>query len=163
MIRARVEKNDPAAINILGQDYNHGMYGLQTNMLKAVELWTEAAELGSVKALYSLGIAYESGNGVQKDMATAVKFWTEAAMQGHVQSRYNLGHYEGEKGNYDRAVRHLLISAKMGHKRSVEMIKQSFKAGFATKEQYAEALKVYQDAVEEMKSHDRDEANRLEI
>ena len=31
--------------------------------------------------------------------------------------------------------------------------------GNATKEQYAEALKGYQDAVEETKSHDRDEAN----
>ena len=30
--------------------------------------------------------------------------------------------------------------------------------GMATKEQYAQALKGYQDAVEETKSHDRDEA-----
>ena len=30
--------------------------------------------------------------------------------------------------------------------------------GVATKEQYAEALKGYQDAVEETKSHDRDKA-----
>ena len=36
-----------------------------------------------------------------------------------------------------------------------------FMEGIATKEQYAEALKGYQDAVEEMKSHDRDEAERL--
>ena len=36
-------------------------------------------------------------------------------------------------------------------------------AGIATKEQYSEALKGYQDAVEEMKSHDRDEAKRLYI
>ena len=33
--------------------------------------------------------------------------------------------------------------------------------GIATKEQYTEALKGYQDAVEETKSHDRDEAKRL--
>ncbi|EJK46920.1 hypothetical protein THAOC_34392 [Thalassiosira oceanica] len=79
-------------------------------------------------------------------------------MQGHVQSRYNLGCDEGRKENYDRAVRHFLISAKMGLKESVEMIKKIFMAGVATKEQYAEALKGYQDAVEESKSHDRDEA-----
>ncbi|EJK60547.1 hypothetical protein THAOC_19077 [Thalassiosira oceanica] len=82
-------------------------------------------------------------------------------MKGHAESRHNLGCIEGEKGNYDRAARHLLISAKMGQRDSVEMIKQMFTAGLATKEQYAEALKGYQDAVEETKSHDRDEAKRL--
>jgi len=49
----------------------------------------------------------------------------------------------------------------MGHEDSVENIKRAFMGGDATKEQYAEALKGYQDAVEEMKSHDRDEAKRI--
>ena len=38
---------------------------------------------------------------------------------------------------------------------------KTFMVGAATKEQYAEALRRYQNAVEEMKSHDRDEAKRL--
>ena len=67
----------------------------------------------------------------------------------------------GEKGNHDRAARHWMISAKMGHLKSVETIKRMLVGGFVAKQQYAEALKGYQDAVEEMKSHDRDEANRL--
>ncbi|EJK47700.1 hypothetical protein THAOC_33563, partial [Thalassiosira oceanica] len=92
------------------------------------------------------------------DKAKAVKLYEKAAMQGHVASRYNLGCIEGQKGNYDRAISHLLISAKMGFKGSVEMIKFSFMKGHATKEQRTQALKGYHDAVEEMKSHDRDEA-----
>ena len=60
-------------------------------------------------------------------------------------------------------MRHFLISAKMGLKDSVKSIKQMFMARFATKEQYAEALKGYQNAVEETKSHDRDEANALRM
>ena len=48
----------------------------------------------------------------------------------------------------------------MGHKISLETIQRQFMRGNATKEQYTEALKGYQDAVEEMKSHDRDEAKR---
>jgi len=36
-----------------------------------------------------------------------------------------------------------------------------FMAGVATKELYTQALKGYQEAVEEMKSHDRDEAKRI--
>ncbi|EJK49043.1 hypothetical protein THAOC_32119, partial [Thalassiosira oceanica] len=157
-IQARVAKKDPQAILFLGRKYYHGDDGLQKDMRKAVELYTEAAELGSIEALFDLGNAYNEGDGVQQDKAKAVEFWTKAAMQGHVESRYNLGWLEGIKGNHDRAVRHWLISAKMGDRDSVENIKRSFKAGAATKEQYAEALKGYQDAVEEMKSHDRDEA-----
>ena len=58
-------------------------------------------------------------------------------------------------------MRHYLISANMGDAKSVEIIKQLFMRGLATKGQFTEALKGYQDAVEETKSHDRDEAKRL--
>ena len=161
MVQARVEKKDPEAVAYLGDGYCHGNLGLEKDIRRAVELWTEAAELGSIRSLYNLGNAYRRGDGVQGDMAKAVKFWSNAAMRGHVESRYNLGCIEGIKGNYDRAVRHWLISAKMGDKNSVEKIKDFFMAGAATKEQYTQALKGYQDAVEEMKSHGRDEAKRF--
>jgi len=128
-------------------------------MRKAFELSSEAAELGSVDALYNLGNLYSRGDGVQQDKEKAVMFWTKAAMHGHVQSRYNSGVFEWEKGDIDRAVRHLMISSKIGDHDSVEMIKNLFVRGFATKEQYVEALKGYQDAVAEMKSPQRDEAN----
>ncbi|EJK67471.1 hypothetical protein THAOC_11489 [Thalassiosira oceanica] len=162
MVQARVVKKDPEAINFLGERYSHGGdLWLQKDARKAVALWTEAAELGSLKALYNLGVAYERGLGVQGDEKKSTEFYKKAAMQGHVASRHNLGCFEWDKGNYDCALRHLLISAKMGHGKSVENIKKMFMAGFITKEQYAEALKGYQDAVEDMKSNDRDEAKRL--
>ena len=119
------------------------------------------AELGSIGALYNLGVGYDEGDGVEKDKAKAVELWTKAAMQGGVESRHNLGSYEMEKGNCDRALKHFLISAKLGYKDSLEMIKRMFMSGLSTRDQYAETLKGYQDAVEEMKSHDRDEADAL--
>ena len=163
MTQARVEKKDPAAIHYLGDLYFHGKLGLQKDTKKAVGLWKEAAELGSVDALFKLGPMYDCGDGVQRDKAKAAEYYKKSAMQGHAGGRYNLGCCEGNKGNHDRAVRHYLISSKMGHKESLENIKNMFMRGMATKEQYAEALKGYQDAVEEMKSHDRDEAKRLGI
>ena len=161
MLQTRASKKDPAGIHFLGEQYYRGGMGLQKNVRKAVELWTEAAELGSLEALYNLGIVYYNGEGVQEDKAKGAQFREKAAMRGHVQCRHDLGCDEGEKGNFGRAVRHFLISAKMGHTDSLETIKKFCMAGLATKEQYAEALKGYQDAVEEMKSHDRDEAIRL--
>ena len=68
---------------------------------------------------------------------------------------------QGHRGDHDHAVRHYLISAKMGDKNSVESIKNLFMDRLATMEQYAEALRGYNDAVKEMKSRDRDEAKRL--
>ena len=158
MIQARVKKRDPEAIYFLAEKYCHGQLGLQKNMRRAVELWTEAAELGSIQAIYSLGYLYYHGDGVQEDDAKAAEYYKKAAVLGHVEGRYNLGGCEINSGNYDCAVKHFLISAKMGHKNSLVTIKKHFMTGAATKEQYAEALKGYQDAVEETKSRDRDEA-----
>ena len=163
MVQARVAKKDPTAIHDLGLKYYHGSLGLQKDMRRAAVLWKEAAELGSIEALYNLGHAYRHGEGVEKDTTKAVELWTKAAMQGHVFARNNLGSIEGRKENYGRAVRHYLISAKMGFNASIENIKNMFMDGLATKEQYAEALRGYHDAVEEMKSHDRDEALRFKI
>ena len=161
MLLARVEKKDPDAINFLGEQYCFGILGLEKDIRRAVELWSKAAELGSIQALFSLGVAYYNGDGVQQDEAKADEFCQNAAMRGDVESRYNLGVIERKENNHDRAVKHFLISAKMGDNDSFETIKEYFMTGDATKEQYAEALKGYQDAVEEMESHGRDEAKRL--
>ena len=157
MLQARVEKKDPAALYFLGKKYCFGGLGIQKNMRTAVELYTEAAELGSIDALYSIGKLHYDGEGVgvKEDKKIAVQFWSKAATQGHISSRYQLGWVEGQKGYPGRAVRHFLISSKMGHKKSLENIKEVFMAGLATKEQCAEALKGYSDAVEEMKSPER--------
>ncbi|EJK45207.1 hypothetical protein THAOC_36187, partial [Thalassiosira oceanica] len=115
MIQARVEKKDPVAINDLGEQYCHGELGLQKDMQKAVKLWTEAAVLGSDGAHFNLGNAYYHGkDGVEQDMAKAIQFWGKAAMRGHVEGRHNLGIIEGEKGNWDRAARHLLDLSESG-------------------------------------------------
>ena len=82
-------------------------------------------------------------------------------MKGHALSRHNLGSVEYLSGNYKLAVQHCVISAKMGYESSLHNIKKMFKIGIATKEQYAEALMGYRDAVEEMKSPQREEAKKL--
>ena len=49
------------------------------------------------------------------------------------------------------------------HETSLDFIKDMFMNGVATKAQYSEALRGYQDAVEEMKSPQREEAKRIGI
>ncbi|EJK56578.1 hypothetical protein THAOC_23507, partial [Thalassiosira oceanica] len=69
MIRARVAKKDPIAINDLGESCYLGTNGQQKDMPRAIAQWTKAAELGSLKALFNLGISYENGDGVEQDKA----------------------------------------------------------------------------------------------
>ena len=102
-------------------------------------------------------MAYCHGVGAEEDVTREVSFYEKAAMLGHFEARHNLGCHEYNHGNYDRAVRHFSISAKMGFACSLDEIKDMFTEGLATKTQYAEALKGYRDAIEEMKSPDREE------
>ena len=153
MVQKRVDAKDPAAMTFLGERYYFGRSGLEKNVPRAIELWTEAADLGSIESHFNLGTQYYyGGEGVTQDKAKAVRYYELAAMQGHVEARHHLGNHECRNGNYERAIRHYLIAAKMGDGDSLEMIKKIFLGGDATKEQYADALKGYQDAIEEMKS-----------
>ena len=161
MIMVRVKKKDPHAIAYLGDHYFHGHFGLQKNVHRAIELYTEVAELGSIESLNKLGLSHDLGRGVRNDEKRAVQFYEKAAMQGCALSRHNIGSIEMNNGKYGRAVRHHLIAAKMGYEASLEMIKKMYMDGDATKAHYAEALKGYQGAVEEMKSPDREEARKF--
>ncbi|EJK65559.1 hypothetical protein THAOC_13567 [Thalassiosira oceanica] len=161
MIQKRVRKGDAAAINHLGNKHYNGQLGLTKDVPRAFELWTEAAELGSVDAHSNLGALYYIGDGVEEDKPRGIRHWQQAAMKGHVSGRYFLGVAEFNKGNHGLAVQHWVICAKMGCEKSLNDIKEMFMEGQATKAQYAEALRGFGDAVEEMKSHHREEAKRL--
>ncbi|EJK65459.1 hypothetical protein THAOC_13671, partial [Thalassiosira oceanica] len=47
LIQKRVDKGDAEAISHLGEIYHNGRLGLAKDISRAIELWTEAAELGS--------------------------------------------------------------------------------------------------------------------
>jgi TPR repeat protein len=93
----RVEANNAGAICALGSSYLHGQVGLLQDEEKANELWTQAADLGSSKAQYHLGIHFDDGGDVKK-----AKF--HAAMAGCEATRYNLGCIEAEAQNMEQAI-----------------------------------------------------------
>ncbi|EJK58784.1 hypothetical protein THAOC_21059 [Thalassiosira oceanica] len=114
MLQKRVSKGDAEAIANLGDSYCHGGLGLAKDVHRAIELWTEAAELGSMGAHYQLGCIYDHGEGVEEDKPRGIRHWQQAAMKGEVESRHNLGVTEHNNGNYELAVQHWMISAKNG-------------------------------------------------
>ena len=161
MIQKRADAGDPKAIFHLGNAYRFGRYLVEKDMTKAFELYERAAELGSKEAHYNLGYLYNKGTDVQKDMAKAIRHYEVAAMLSDVQARNNLGCEEEIAGNYDIALQHWKIAAKMGDQNALDAVKKMFMGGLVTKADYATALRGYQSAVEEMRSPDRDEAVAL--
>ena len=161
MIQKRVDAGDPMAIHHLGNKLRTGRSGLEKDVTRAVELLESAAELGLKDAHYSLGYMYGNGADVEKDISKAIGHYEAAAVMGDAFARHNLGALENEAGNHDLELQHFLIAAKLGNQRSLQNIKTMFMEGLATKADYADALRGYQSAVEEMRSPDREEALAL--
>ena len=101
---------------------------------------------------------YLKGRGVAKDEKEAVHYMEEAAIGGHTTSRYNLGVYEWNNGSRERAMKHFIIAAKLGDDDSVGKLKQGYKEGSVSKEDFAAALRAHQAAVDATKSSQRDAA-----
>ena len=82
-------------------------------------------------------------------------------MRGHFYAWCNLGCFEYKDGKFDRALRHWMMSAKMGYEKSLKNILLLCKDGHASRDDYAQALLGYRKASDEMTSKERDEAKAL--
>merc|ERR1711862_421735 len=98
--------------------YEHGLVGLTKDMTRAADLYTEAKKLGSLDAHYHLGYMYYVDG---KDLDKALHHYETAAKGGHPLARYNLGCLEAGQGRIDRSLKHLMISATMGHGQSLSL------------------------------------------
>ena len=158
LLKKRMKLGDAVAMYSLGCCYANGRYGLQQEMDKALELWHRAGELGYATAYYNIGNANFNGLGVERDMKKATHYYELAAIRGSVNARHNLGNAELRAGNIDRAMKHFMIAVESGSNKSLKMIKQLYSKGYATKDDYANALRAYQAYLKEIKSDDRDKA-----
>jgi len=156
--RCRAENGDAEAINRIGSYYLNGSYGFLLNHAKALELWRQAVDLGFARALFNVANCYWFGRGVEVDTKKAKHYYELAAMKGHASSRNELGVFEVEAGNMDTALKHFMIAARGGDSNSMKNIKDLYENGDATKEDFAKALRSYQEYIDEIRSPQRDEA-----
>jgi len=156
--KKRMELNDPIAMHNLGNYYRDGRNGLPQEYTKALEYWHRAGELGYAKAYCNIGNAYHRGEGIEVDRKKATYYYELAAIAGCVQARYNLGLEEERVGNYDRALKHYTIAVRDGFNDSLKKIKQLYRLGHVTKEEYTKVLQSYQTYLGEIKSTQRDKA-----
>ena len=154
----RMEAGDANAFHTMGILHLFGELGMQKDTDKALEMFLRAAELGAADSHSNIANMYHPGTEGVVDHAKYLYHCQQAAMKGCPVSRSNLGCYEANAGNTDRAMKHWMISAGMGHGKSLENIKRIFISGNATKAQYEKALRDYQAYMDEVKSDQRDEA-----
>jgi Zn-finger nucleic acid-binding protein len=151
----RVKANDPAALSQMGREcHDEGDYDV------ALEYCTKAAELGDLEAHCRLGWMYWKGSGVGKDEEKAVYHWEKAAIGGNPEARYNLAVIEQKNGNVERAVKHFIIAAKVGDEDSMKALWKHYSAGNITKEDLEVTLRTHHAAIDEMKSEQRDAAEK---
>eukprot|EP00984_Skeletonema_dohrnii_P025409 scaffold14570_cov90-Skeletonema_dohrnii-CCMP3373.AAC.2 len=149
----RVGANDPVAMLKVGISYFN-----DRDYESAFAYFTTAAELGDVMAHYNLSILYKKGKGVEKDKEMELFLLEEAAIGGHPDARYNIGLYEEINGRTDRAVKHWIIAANLGHDESLIELKECYANGDVSKDDFAAALRSHQAAVDATKSPQREEA-----
>jgi len=156
--KKRVEAGDATAINNLVVCHRDGRNGYPQDHTKALDFFHRAAILGDFESFLNIGYAYENGEGVEVDMEKATHYYELAAMGGDVNARHNLGILSAKSGNVDRALKHFLIATRDGQSVSLNLIKDLYSKGHATKEDYTKALQAYQAYLNEIKSPQRDEA-----
>ena len=83
---------------------------------------------------------------------------TEAAIGGQPNARHNLGCKEVNFGRVDRAMKHWIIASKLGNDMSLEGVKNLYKSGHGSKEDFTAALLGYQAVIAATKSPQREEA-----
>lgn len=98
------------------------------------------------------------------DRKKAKYYYELAAIGGNSAARTFLGGMEMVEGNMDRALKHYMIAVKGGITAaggcnvSLEKIRWLYMNKYATKDDYAKALRAYQEYLEEIRSEQRDEA-----
>ena len=127
---------------------------------RAFEYLAKAADLGDAQSQYFLSLMYRGGLGVEKDEKMELYYAEEAAIGGDPIARCSLGCKEGENGRYYRAVKHFIIAAKLGHDASIQNLKELYKCGYVSKEDFASALRGHQAAVNATKSPQRELAEK---
>lgn len=131
-----------------GEKYYNGQ-----KYVESVEWYQKAANLGHVRAQYSLGLMYSDGKGVEQNYPKAIEWYTKAANQGYKYAQFNLAkiYEEGRGGNqdYKKAYEWYLKGASQGEDHAQNSIGNFYYAGLYVKRDYRKAYEWYLKSAEQ--------------
>ena len=108
--------------------------------------WRDAAEKGSVPAMFELGKGYADGKGVKQDYVEAMNWFRKAADGGNAGAMssigYVFGHGLGVKQDYVEAMKWFRKAEDGGDINSRSQIAWLFSNGLGIKQDYVEAIRL---------------------
>ena len=154
----RMEQGDATAYYSMGLAFQNGQCGKPKRPKKAFSLLLRSADLGCPEACVRVAAIYDLGDkGVEKDSALATKYFVLAAKGGNVVARHVLASIEVTTTlNLHRGIKHLKIAAEHGYKESLDKLVLMKEDGVIGKDECNETARAYYNAVNEMKSEERD-------
>ena len=112
-ITDRVSIVDPAALNQRGLACYFGE-GVEKDLVKARELFLQAAEQGYAPSQVNLGMMYDHGDGVARDYQQARHWYQKAADQGNRDGQLMLGYMYfyglGGEDDHKKAMRYFIAA-----------------------------------------------------
>ena len=110
------------------------------------------AEQGNAEAQFSLGVAYDTGQGVAQDSAEAARWYRLAADQGHASAQFNVGAMYSDglsvPQDYAEAVRWFRLAADQGDAEGQFNLGVMYDEGKGIPQDRAEAARWYQLAAD---------------
>ena len=134
--------------------------GAIKDAVKAMNLYHDAAEMGSGYGNFVLGSAYAYGkHGVTVDLKKARQFAERAVKLNFLPARTTLAYLEAKKGRHARSIRHYRLGAEAGYKAHMDTLWGVCNKGGMSKEDLEDTLRKYHQACDDMKSEERERYN----
>mmetsp|Transcript_13820 Transcript_13820/g.23573 ORF Transcript_13820/g.23573 Transcript_13820/m.23573 type:complete len:384 (+) Transcript_13820:113-1264(+) len=162
-LQKRVDAGDPRAMYHLGIKLTGPMGSVPADTKKARELLLRSAQSGYPLANLSVGMFYYDGKYpavFPKDLKKARQYFEIGAMGGDPIARAYLGEMEMDRFNCRVGSKHYMISASCGYELALDNVLNGYKTGYVSKDEYANTLRAYKVASDEMKSEQRTEADK---
>lgn len=130
--------------------YDAGDYSKEFECYNKVLEGTEQVYIAS--AMYSLGIAYEYGEGVEQDNNKALEWYEKSADLGYADAITNIGygyHFgEGVEQDYNKALEQYEKAAALNNATAMNNIGYMYNYGEGVEQNYTKALEWYEKAAD---------------
>eukprot|EP00644_Phytophthora_capsici_P002096 jgi/Phyca11/547877/estExt2_Genewise1Plus.C_PHYCAscaffold_270006 len=132
-------------------------HGVSKNLTKALQLYTQAADLGCATAMTCLGQMYFAGNGTEKDLLIAGKWFELASSAGEIEACHQLGVLMNGRGGYEpndmEAATWYSKAADQGHTAAESSLGRLFLIGTHIQHDVAKAIHFLQRAAAKVRAN----------
>ncbi|MDO8881800.1 caspase family protein [Pseudotabrizicola sp.] len=140
------------AYHNLGNHYRRGEI-VKRDLVKALELFTYAAERGHPEDAYNVGILYRDGEGgVPQDFSRAHEWFEKAAQQDYPSAFDKLGLMaksgEGEKADAEKAAALFARGAELGDSSAMVNLASAYRKGEGVQQDFDQAFGLYRRAAQ---------------